>query len=483
MVEALLLTLAWAGGMAFLWGLGLEADLSWGLTVVATISALFLLFEHLRSPRESKKKSKAATSARSHLNQLPVVSDLSPTSMQLDPTPGEAEAPLLNEERTRASSPSPPYWRETPFKVEPQVRDAAQVASPDPAFKASITKEAPTPIVDSSAQRAEMMEPKSVNLYGAEAFQSRGRSAPSATQTLHQLPIKPNTPIGPTSKVRVSETSVGAARPSARGASGEQSGNRVRKTLSPGDFTVNHKVHGFLYLARNPEHWEGLHKVGQTRRHPRDRVGQLNDQHSQYSDIGSLDLLDVVPVVDAYGAEQVMFHVLSEMRPVEKREYFIANSTFLSETMRAVAEFVKVDGDKEWLNRIYLGLDLHDHPSWPPHPMRHNYYGVARSPGWVYLARNRFHKADTYRFGASSLRPEEALRELNNGQTEATSQIGFYTVVFAMPAWDSKQARTIGWRALAPWRLAGSRSFVRGRLDELAGNLVEGLKNHQTSTP
>jgi len=231
---------------------------------------------------------------------------------------------------------------------------------------------------------------------------------------------------------------------------------------------------GFLYLARNPEHWFGLHKIGQTIHHPSRRVGELNKQHAKYSDIGSFALLDVVSVVDAYGAEQVLFKVLEEMRPVLGREFIIAHQSFLSDTMRAVADFVR--GENDWLNQIYQDLELTDHPPWPPRPVRHNFYGVAKPPGWVYLARKRYHLENTYRFGASKELPEKALQTLNTKQKEATSQIGFYTVVFALPVWNTNLSRTEGWRSLAQWRLAGTRSFVRGPLDELAVALTDGLQ-------
>lgn len=246
-----------------------------------------------------------------------------------------------------------------------------------------------------------------------------------------------------------------------------------RPILKPEDFTRNAGKRGFLYLARNPEHWDGLFKVGQTVNHPSIRVGQLNTLHAKHKDIGTFELLDVVEVADAYGAEQVLFLVLSDLRPVLKREFFIADKAYLSKVMRAVADFIS--GRPDVLNNLYRDLDPNDFPAWPGYVQRHYYRSVRNARGWVYLARNQYHKADTYLFGSTRNSPQSEVDALNAGQRTDTPQIGFFTVVFALPVRDTKASRTIGWRALAPWKLHGSRSFVRGPLALINRALTDSL--------
>ncbi|OGB27979.1 MAG: hypothetical protein A3I16_04835 [Burkholderiales bacterium RIFCSPLOWO2_02_FULL_66_35] len=200
----------------------------------------------------------------------------------------------------------------------------------------------------------------------------------------------------------------------------------------------------------------------------------MNKQHAEHKDIGKFELLEVVEVVDAYGAEQVLFKVLNDLRPVEKREFFIADQGYLSMVMHAVAGFIR--GRPDALNRIYRGLDPQQFPSWPGRIPRYIHHGVGRAKGWVYLARCQYHFADTYLFGATAKHPETALRELNEGQKQDTPQIGFYTVVFALPVWNTKASRTMGWQALSAWKIKGSLSYVRGPLSILTETISNALK-------
>lgn len=246
-----------------------------------------------------------------------------------------------------------------------------------------------------------------------------------------------------------------------------------RPVLKPADFQRNAGKRGFLYLARNPEHWDGLFKVGQTLRHPRFRVQELNTLHATHKDIGSFELLDVVEVADAYGAEQVLFLVLSDLRPVPGREFFVADQAYLSKVMRAVADFIS--GRPDELNNLYRDLDPDGFPSWPGKTPWYRRPHASGANGWVYLARCQYHLADTYVFGATRETPEAEVAKLNDGQRSDTPQIGFYAVVFALPVRDTKASRTIGWRALAPWKLHGSKSFVRGPLALINRALTDSL--------
>jgi hypothetical protein len=184
--------------------------------------------------------------------------------------------------------------------------------------------------------------------------------------------------------------------------------------------------------------------------------------------------LDVVPVVDAYGAEQVLFQVLDDLRPVKGREFFLASRSYLLDAMQAAAQFIT--GDDEWLNSIYSDLDCSDHPDCPAYPGRYNYNTVGRSPGWVFIARNRFHQADTYRVSASVKRPDVIVDDWNVLQRTTTPHIGFYEVVYAVPVANYRRAGAIGKRALERWKLRGQRHFYRGPLSELAASLESALQ-------
>lgn len=464
MIEALLIALTWLGLMAVLWGLNLNPAVTDILVVVVTTSCVFFLIQQALSAIREREL-KRAVAAKKRSQPAPAPAPESNDNEKPSPSPAREigvppQEPLQAELLASASAEHPEV---VPVQVNTVAIEAPTASRP---WTPTIGIRSIPENLPSMTDRESRPAPQ-VQTYGVDEIESLGRQAPVASASHVDLP-SPTAPVGP------------PASPFKRTADNtkeeghQRQPRKSRPILEPADFTRNAEQPGFLYLARNPEHWLGLHKIGQTIHHPSRRVGELNKQHAKYSDIGSFALLDVVSVVDAYGAEQVLFKVLEEMRPVLGREFIIAHQSFLSDTMRAVADFVR--GENDWLNQICQDLELTDHPPWPPRPVRHNFYGVAKPPGWVYLARNRYHLENTYRFGASKELPEKALQTLNTKQKEATSQIGFYTVVFALPVWNTNLSRTEGWRSLAQWRLAGTRSFVRGPLDELAVALTDGLQ-------
>lgn len=385
---------------------------------------------------------------------------------------------------------SEPAWRQfsklrVPVRGTDQGAPAQGTQGQGPTNRPTINTDAVSPAME----RAERMRPEAppqakdvpsearavsqdycdpLEKYRPKQFDEPARPAPIA----ESIPVVDLTPVTtPTGPAWVPP----APRMQSDGASRSPSAPRPqRRILKPEDFTSNAGKRGFLYLARNPEHWDGLFKVGQTLRHSSFRLRELNDLHAKHKDIGTFELLDVVEVADAYGAEQVLFLVLSDLRPVLKREFFIADKAYLSKVMRAVADFVS--GRPDELNSLYRDLDPNDFPAWPGKTpwYRRPYASGAR--GWVYLARCQYHLADTYLFGSTRETPEAEVAKLNDGQRSDTPQIGFYAVVFALPVWDTKASRTIGWRALAPWKLDGSRSYVRGPLAKIAESLTEALR-------
>lgn len=326
----------------------------------------------------------------------------------------------------------------------------------------------PAKDVPSEAHDVPQVNGDPLGKYRLEQFDEPARPAPIA-ESIPVVDLAPvTTPTGPAWVPP-------APRMQSDGASRSPSTPRPpRPILKPEDFTRNAGKRGFLYLARNREHWDGLFKVGQTLRHPSFRLRELNDLHAKHKDIGTFELLDVVEVTDAYGAEQVLFLVLSDLRPVPGREFFVADRAYLSKVMRAVADFIS--GRPDELNSLYRDLDPNDFPAWPGKTSWYRRPYASGARGWVYLARCQYHLADTYLFGATRETPEAEVAKLNDGQRSDTPQIGFYAVVFALPVWDTKASRIAGWRALAPWKLDGSRSFVRGPLARIAETLTEALR-------
>ena len=351
---------------------------------------------------------------------------------------GALEQPSVQQSGRETLSQAPPKvpdeFRKETFPIQVTALEPVTVGSPVPAAPTISQFDRPTRPVVLAPSEATILPPQPVRPLGPAADPPRPPQPRSS-------PATPRAPRPP------------------------------RPILKPEDFQRNAGVPGFLYSARNSEQWEGLHKVGQTRNHPRGRVTQLRQENR---DIGDFELLDVVPVVDAYGAEQVLFQVLDDLRPVKGREFFLASRSYLSDAMQAAAQFIM--GDDEWLNSIYSDLDRSEHPDCPAYPGRYNYNTVGRSPGWMFIARNRFHQADTYRVSASVRRPDLIVDDWNVLQRTTTPHIGFYEVVYALPVANYRRAGAIGALALERWKLRGQQHFYRGPLSELAASLESALQ-------
>lgn len=516
MVEALLLVIVWIGGWMVIAGFRLGD----GWFVIWSITLAMVAWADVRRHLAAKRGRKALLKP-----------GIAEPVLDSDSVDGE-EAPvaLVNNSATSSAarnavaSPLSESGRfgGAPFKFDRDVVGSAAQSNSTPSSpippphasdsassgpcgtpirsesKIATRTEGPTPPVwlaggQPSAQVVAAQAPQKVlDQYSKERFPARsltpetpmGREsapAPPATpqfekpktpvviisETPANLPQQPVRPLGPAAETP-------RTRPPISTPTAPRAPREPRAILRPEDFQQNARVRGYLYLARNDEHWEGLHKVGQTREPPRGRVALLNKQHQEFTDIGEFELLDFVPVVDAYGAEQVLFQVLKDLRPVDKREFFIAKSSYLSDAMQAAAQFFV--GDVEWLNRIYREVNRNDHPEWPRYPYRYTHHSVGRSPGWLFVARNRFHKADTYRVSASVKRPNEIVEKWNEFQRTATSQIGFYEVVFSLPVANYTKAGAIGRGALKRWKLRGQSFFFRGPLEEIAATLESALQ-------
>lgn len=458
MQETLALIAMWAGGTVALYGFGLPIEWVFLLLAVALLVDLFLLRRKRKAPRALSKAEQPAAS-----DPRPVMDSSMDDAIEDPPDPPRNEFLITRFPANRGLN-------DTTVHVVAQELKSDQSSPPPPkteVIRGDTQPEAAKP-APTTPNRAESPPVDPLAIYQPKQF-----DAPPRVALVAESP--PPVAIPPISMPTGPAYVPPAARPIPdRTARSPATRRPPRPILKPEDFTRNAGKRGFLYLARNPEHWDGLFKVGQTVNHPSIRVGQLNTLHAKHKDIGTFELLDLVEVPDAYGAEQVLFLVLSDLRPVPGREFFIADQAYLSKVMRAVAAFVS--WRPEELNDLYRDLDPNDFPAWPGYVQRHYYRSARNARGWVYLARNQYHKADTYLFGSTRNSPQSEVDALNAGQRTDTPQIGFFTVVFALPVLDTKASRTIGWRALAPWKLNGSRSFVRGPVELITRALTDSLQ-------
>jgi hypothetical protein len=240
------------------------------------------------------------------------------------------------------------------------------------------------------------------------------------------------------------------------------------KIFDPNHFRRHSKVPGFLYLARNPFHEVGLHKLGYTTESPITRLTRLNEQHCIASDIGTFELIHSVPVSDSYEAEQALFEVLSDARVVAKREFFFESQEFLTRGLDAAREFSAVSTTAftqfyEW------SLDRDDWKKLRPAQVNQVSVTPLLRPedGWVYIARNPWHRANIYRVSCSKFNPLSKVEELNATQRKLTSQIGFYALVYCIGSVDIGSLWTGLNRRLTKYRLKGSRVFFEAQLTEL----------------
>lgn len=469
MRETVLLVLFFLGGAVFLYGVGLPLTWVIALPLIAALAVDFILHQPMRSGTAVKKM-------RDPDQDLGV----QPTgSSQMDEEP--KDTPQKEPEWKSFSVLRVPVNRgdanTSTRPVNDAVTDAVVVrpASHSPvagqvAHSSSSTENGQQgrPVQSAPVEEARVHHDPLAH-YQTDQFEGTARPAPVEAFTPKVETVRTNSPFGPAWVPPQADS-----RP-VRSAGVPRTPRPIPPVLKPEDFQQNAGKRGYLYLARNPEHWDGLFKVGQTIHHPSRRVTELNKQHAKHKDIGLFDLLEVVEVVDAYGAEQVLFKVLNDLRPVQGREFFIADQGYLSMVMHAVADFIR--GRPDALNRLYRDLDPQQFPSWPGRIPRYIHHGVGRAKGWVYLARCQYHFADTYLFGATSSHPETALRVLNEGQKQGTPQIGFYTMVFALPVSNTTASRTIGWRAMSTWKLKGSRSYIRGPLEQISRALTDSLSS------
>ncbi|GAB3768300.1 hypothetical protein GCM10028796_31520 [Ramlibacter monticola] len=153
--------------------------------------------------------------------------------------------------------------------------------------------------------------------------------------------------------------------------------------MSAGHYTRHSGVPGYLYLARNDLHRDGIYKLGYTVRTPSERVGRLNAETALMKGLGTFSLVEATPVRASYDAEQLLFNALSRRRVSSRREFFLGDRDLLRQVLREAAGLDPGDPrsisllESHWggdeVERFVLPQDIQSVPPAPP------------GGGWVYL--------------------------------------------------------------------------------------------------
>lgn len=263
---------------------------------------------------------------------------------------------------------------------------------------------------------------------------------------------------------------------------------KQKRTLDPDHYRRHTGVPGYLYIARNDFHQIGLHKIGYTTLTPAQRIKTLNQEHSYSSDVGNFSLVHSVQVGGSYDAEQALFDAIAESRAVAKREYFFERSEFLIKALQSASVFN--NGNPDALND-FLDWSL-DQDSWRkylPPPLQEATVPpkLKSTDGWIYAARNPWHRDSIFRIGMSKNNPQIKVDELNQAQRQLTCQIGFYKLVECEVVGDHAEAFNRFKKLIHDYKIPGSRAFFDVPLPTLREALAqatrEGERCNRVSAP
>lgn len=281
---------------------------------------------------------------------------------------------------------------------------------------------------------------------------------PQSVQTM--AGAKPAVPLTPTGTV---------------GAKDRNTHRRRMLPLTAEHYRRHAGLPGFLYVARNSEHRQGLYKVGYTTVGGAERSNSLNLQLRIASDVGRFQLVFSIPAAAAYDAEQLVFEVLDGYRVVPGREFFQAPETFLIECVSAVA--AQCNDDFGLLNDLRTKAREKKRETSsdarPEHPRADVPERLSPAAGWVYIVRNDYHRTDTFRVGYSATDPAKRIGRLNAIQRRMTSQIGFYRLVASQSALNPKGSFMRLLKLIANRRIDPRRPFFNAPLAYLAEALTQ----------
>jgi len=92
--------------------------------------------------------------------------------------------------------------------------------------------------------------------------------------------------------------------------------------------------------------------------------------------------------------------------------------------------------------------------------------------GWVYVARNNMHRDDIYKVGYTEKTPEARVAGLNTEQRNRTSQIGFFSLMFACAVRDSQGCEQELFKRLGRLLEHERKEFVNAPLEVIVGELL-----------
>lgn len=349
-------------------------------------------------------------------------------------------------------------WRSVPESGVPALR-------PDIPLNTAPSTAPPVTASRDQAQHPPVLAPLTSVPAGAPESTTAAALLAKTTSTKRQpgqtmAGVEPSVPLTPTGTV---------------GAKDRNTHRRRMFRLSAEHFRRHAGLPGFLYVARNSEHREGLYKVGYTTVGGAKRSNSLNLQLRIASDVGRFQLVFSVPAAAAYDAEQLVFEVLDGYRVVPGREFFLASETFLIECVSAVA--AQCNDDFGLLNNLRTKVreQAGEAPSdaRPEHPSADVPQLLNPAAGWVYIVRNDYHRTDTFRVGYSASDPARRIGRLNAIQRRMTSQIGFYRLVACQSVLEPKGSFVRLLKLIANRRIDPRRAFFNAPLAYLAEALAQ----------
>lgn len=226
-------------------------------------------------------------------------------------------------------------------------------------------------------------------------------------------------------------------------------------------------VPGYLYMARNSFHVEGLFKLGYTSQTPELRVTHLNNEHRLMPDVGEFQLVHWAPVPAAYDAECALFDLLRADRPVAKREFFHHSEALLKKAIDATQAFTL--GDPDALDEFAMWRLREPDVARRARPSHVQILPVTSpSGGWIYAVQCEWHRNDVFRVSYTSKDPLLALSELDARQRRLTCRIGFHSLVHCQAVADLRTSWNAVAERLEPWRVKTSKVFFEIELEQLA---------------
>lgn len=92
--------------------------------------------------------------------------------------------------------------------------------------------------------------------------------------------------------------------------------------------------------------------------------------------------------------------------------------------------------------------------------------------GWVYIARNNMHRDDVYKVGYTEKTPEQRVASLNTEQRNRTSQIGFFSLMYAVAVLDAQGCEQALFTRVERVLESERKEFVNAPLELIVGELL-----------